>query len=436
MARRKSTLLRSTMSRLFPRTKLERLARESGAVRRRRVVDVVALFWTLMLTVETRSNRSIADLRRSYAKVTGNVLSPSAFYDRLSLGLAAMLKSLVRDSLEVAARTTKTSAAVFESIRAVLCVDSTVVRLHDALARAFPACRTNHTLAAAKLHTVLNVKGRGPQRIKITSERVHDGPVLRAGTWVRGLLLLFDLGYYRYQLFAAIHRQGGFFVTRLKEHANPTVLQLHRAYRGNRIPVEGAALQEFKDRLQRQVFDADVEIRYRSRAYRERRRGHVLRVRLVGLLDEARGLHHWYLTNLDPEVVPAEDIGKLYAARWSIELLFREMKGRYQLESIPSRRRHVVEIFLYAAILTVLISRALLQAVQRWGTLDPQRTPLERWARLFVSSAATLLAIVLDQAPMARARERDLLPFLAREAADPNINRVLLLQRARLECLA
>lgn len=173
MARPKSTPLRSTPPRLFPKPKLEQLARESGAVRRRRVVDVVALFWTLMLTLESRSNRSIADLRRSYAKVTGDVLSPSAFYDRLSVGLTAMLKSLVGDSLEVAVRTTKTSRAVFESIRGVVCVDSTVVRLHDALARAFPACRTNHTLAAAKLHTVLNVKGRGLQRIKITSERVH-----------------------------------------------------------------------------------------------------------------------------------------------------------------------------------------------------------------------------------------------------------------------
>jgi IS4 transposase len=428
--------LRTTMSRLFPRAKLERLARESGAIRRRRLVDVVALFWTLMLTLETRSNRSIADLRRAYAKATGTVLAPSAFYDRLSTGLARMLKSLVQAGLEAAARTTPTRAELFDSIRTVLCVDSTVVRLHDALARAFPACRTNHTLAAAKLHTVLNVQGCGPQRIKITAERVHDGPVLRAGTWVRGLLLLFDLGYYRYQLFAAIHRQGGFFVTRLKEHANPTVLRLHRAYRGNSIPVEGGALRDFKGRLQRQVFDADVEIRYRSREYLGTRRGHVLRVRLVGLLDETRGIHHWYLTNLDPEIVPAEDIGKLYAARWTIELLFRELKGRYHLESMPSRRRHVVEIFLYAAVLTVLLSRALLHAVQRWGGLGPHRTPFERWARLFVSAAATLLTIILDAAPMARLRERMLLPFLAKEAADPNVHRELLLRRAGLQCLA
>ncbi len=96
-------------------------------------------------------------------------------------------------------------------IRDVLCVDSTVIRLHDALASCWPACRTNHTLAAVKMHTVLNVRGLGPHRVKITSERVHDGPVLRAGRWVKGRLLLFDLGYFRYALFAAIHQQGGFF---------------------------------------------------------------------------------------------------------------------------------------------------------------------------------------------------------------------------------
>src|SRR5215203_5274103 len=109
----------------------------------------------------------------------------------------------------------------------------------EPLASHWPACRTNHTLAAVKLHTVLNVRGKGPQRVKITSERVHDGPVLRAGQWVKGRLLLFDLGYFRYSLFAAIMRHGGFFLTRLKDNANPTLLRLHRHHRGRAVAVEG-----------------------------------------------------------------------------------------------------------------------------------------------------------------------------------------------------
>lgn len=86
----------------------------------------------------------------------------------------------------------------------------------------------------------------------------------------------------------------------------------------------------------------------------------------------------------------------IYSARWMIELLFRELRSSDELESIPSRKRHVVEAFLYTSLLTLLASRALLLAVRRWGVLGERRTPLERWARIFVSATPELLALVLD----------------------------------------
>jgi IS4 transposase len=417
---------------MFPRAKLERSAREEGVVIRRRRVDPVKLLWVLLLTLDTRGERTIADLRRSYARVTGTRLAPSAFYGRLSVALARWIRRLAREALEAAAQPGRASRAVVGQIQEILCVDSTVVRLHDRLMQLFPACRTNHTQAAAKLHTVLNVRGCGPSSVKLTAERVHDGPVLRAGKWVVGKLLLFDLGYYRFSLFAAIGRQGGFFLTRLKEGANPTVVRLYRGQLGGAIPGEGIPLQDIKDRLRREVLDAEVEVRYRSRPYGGSRRGHTLRLRLVGLRDPERGVYHCYLTNLDPDTVAAEEIGKLYRARWAIELLFREMKSCYQLEAIPSAKPQVVEIFLYAAVLVVLLSRTLLHAVCRWGTLKIERAPIERWARLFVSAAPTLLTIMLDPLHMARHREPALIRFLAAEAVDPNVHRKLLLQRAGL----
>jgi hypothetical protein len=45
------------------------------------------------------------------------------------------------------------------------------------------------------------------------------------------------------------------------------------------------------------------------------------------------------------------------------------------------------------------------------GSFANRRTPTERWARLFVSAAPDLLALVLDPAAMARIRERPLLNF-------------------------
>ena len=295
-----------------------------------------------------------------------------------------------------------------------------MIRLHDALASCWPACRTNHTLAAMKLHTVLNVRGVGPQRVKLTSERVADGPTLRAGQWVTGRLLLFDLGYFRYALFAAIAAHGGFFLTRLKGNANPLLRRLHRQHRGRAIAVEGLRLREIRSRLRRAVLDVEAEICFQRRRYAGRRKTATLRVRIVGLWDEGHEVYHWYITNLPVDKVRAEDLGKLYAARWTIELLFRELKSSYRMESIPSSKSHMVEAFVYASLLALLASRALLLAIRRWGHLADRKTPTERWARLFVSAAPDLLALVLDSAAMAHTRDRRLLEFFLAEAPDPN----------------
>jgi putative transposase len=436
MARAKSTPLRTALSRMFPTALLKRLALSTGMVRRRRRVDPVELFWVVVLTLGSGRSRNFADLRRSYERVTGTRLSASSFYNRFTPAFTRFLREVLAVGLEKLHRQSEGAVAVLGEIRDVLCVDSTVIRLHDALASCWPACRTNHTLAAVKMHTVLNVRGMGPQRLKLTSERVHDGPVLRAGRWVKGRLLLFDLGYFRYALFAAIHQQGGFFLTRLKDNANPTLRCLHRRHRGRPLAIEGLGLREIRSRLRRAVFDAEAEICFQRRSYGGKRRAATQRVRIVGLWDEKREVYHWYITNLPVARFKAEEIGKLYAARWTIELLFRELKSCYQLESMPSRKRHVVEAFLYASLLTLLASRALLLAIRRWGSLADRRTPQERWARLLVSAAPDLLALVLDSAAMARTRERPLLGFFLAEAPDPNVKRRLLLERAGLNWAA
>ena len=77
MARGKSTPLRTALSRLFPAALLRRLARETGTVQRRRRVDPVTLFWIVVLGVGS-GERSFAELRRSYEKVTGEKISASS----------------------------------------------------------------------------------------------------------------------------------------------------------------------------------------------------------------------------------------------------------------------------------------------------------------------------------------------------------------------
>jgi IS4 transposase len=429
MARGKSIEIQEVLTSLIPARRLNRLARELGVVVRHRKVRALALFWTLVLGFGAGSERTLAGLRRHFEQASGVTLVPSAFYLRFTPALARFLKAVLVEVLERVSERSEALKGPLGAFRDVVSIDATVIRLHDLLAKAFPACRTNHTRAAAKLHAVMSVKGAGPRSVKLTSERVHEGPVLRAGKWVAGLLLLFDLGYYRYQLFDCIERCRGYFITRLKDRANPTITAVHRRWRGASLPLVGRRLQDVLGRLKREVLDVEVELTFRRRAYNGKRSAARARFRLVGVRNPKGEGYHLYLTNVPPEKLSAEDIAATYAARWTIELVFRELKRHYRLDQMPSASKPVVEALLYAALLTLVVSRTLLAALRQRLKQPAHRLPEERWAALFAQFAQQMLWLLLSPRSLSGSLAKRLARVLAQEAVDPNRSRRRLLGR-------
>jgi IS4 transposase len=413
---------------LIPTQRLNFLARLSGLLRRRRKVDPKALFWTLVLGFGAGHVRSLAGLRRSYQKSTGATLVPSAFYDRLTPSLAVFFRYVVEELLERLSEGEGAFRGLLQPFRDVLVTDSTLVKLHDLLERRFPACRTNHTKAAAKLHLVMSVKGQGPRSVKLTSGRQHDGPVFRVGRWVRDRLLVFDLGYFRYQLFDCIDQHGGYFISRLKENANPVITALPEP-RDRGVLRVGKRLQDVLQRLRRAVLDVEVEVHFRRREYAGTRSGACRALRLVGIRDADTGRYHLYVTNIPPEKLTAEEVARAYTCRWHIELVFKEMKSHYRLEDLPSQKAHIVEALLYATLVTLLVSRRLLRAVRHALSGRRRVVPEGRWASVFAAVSTAILDLVLAPARLARASARWIEAMLLHEAVDPNLSRHLLLAR-------
>jgi len=429
MARSKCIDVQEVLTSLISARRLNRLARETGVVVRNRKVKALALFWSLVLGFGAGSERTLAGLRRHFEQASGVTLVPSAFYLRFTPALARLLKTVLVEVLDKVSEQTGALKGPLSAFRDVVAIDATVIRLHDLLAKAFPACRTNHTRAAVKLHAVMSVTGKGPRSVKLTSERVHEGPVLRAGRWVEGRLLLFDLGYYRFQLFACIERCKGYFVTRLKDRANPTITAVHCRWRGASIPLVGQRLADVLPRLKRQVLDVEVELTFKRRSYNGKRSVARARFRLVGVRNPGGEGYHLYLTNVPPEQLSAEDIAATYAARWMIELVFRELKRHYRLDQVPSAKRHVVEALLYAALLALVVSRQLLAALRQRSNQPDDRLPEERWAALFAQFAQHMLWLLLSPRAERRPFAKALARVLAAEAVDPNCSRRRLLAR-------
>lgn len=428
MTRVPSIGLRDRLTSLLPHKTLWSLARESGFVERTRKIEPPAFLWALVFGFAFGGERTIAALRRAYETATKSKIVPSAFYDRFDEGLLRFLQGVVALLLDRLAEPTRALAGELSAFKEVIATDATVIRLHDFLAKTFPGCRTNHTKAALKLHVVMTVNGNGPKSVKLTPERRSDGQVLRVGKWTKDRLLLFDLGYYRYQLFDCIRRNGGFFLTRLKVNANPLIVAVHRAWRGASVPLVGERLQDVIARLQREELDVEIEVQFKRRTYSGKQSSARQRFRLVGLRNEDTGEYHLYVTNLPADRFAAKEVAAIYRARWTVELLFKSLKSDFGLEQMPSANKHVVQALVYAAVVTWVASRELLLAVQSLMGADGRRVTHGRWTRLMRTWATLLLVVVTAPPRHGRQLARTVELALFLECPDPHLNRLSLIE--------
>lgn len=431
-ARRRGEL-RRRLRRLLPDKLVQQVAVETGWVERMRKILPHAFVWSLVLGFAGHTERTIATLRREFEKATGVAVAPSAFYDRFTEPLVQCLGKLLVMLIErVMESTSRELAGDLRYFKDVVVTDSTVIRLHEFLAKRFPGSRTNHSKAALKLHVVMSVLGVGPRSFKVTSGRTHDGRAFRVGSWVEGKLLLFDLGYYSYRLFDNIRRNAGFFVSRLKVNANPVIVANLRACRGASVKLVGKRLQDVLPLLQREVLDVEVEVAFKRRSYAGKTSKVTKRFRVVGVRDDDTGEYHTYITNLPVETFDAETVARIYRARWCIELIFKSLKSDLAIDDMPSEKPAVVQALLYASIITWLVGQEVLAMIRERLKAEARRITARRWSRLLHECASELLRLVVGppgQHQLAALLER----LLLHEAPDPHRRRKSLLEEVEAD---
>lgn len=430
MARREQdTRLRQRFRALLSPKRIWGVAREVGFVQRSGgKINPFKLVWTLTLGFGQGKERTLTGLRRCFMRVAKVRLAPASFSERFDGRLVELLRRLVAHLVEATVAPVLQLSGSFEGFSDVTIADASVLRLHELLEQQFPACRTNHTKAAAKLHMVMSATGRNAHTVKVTGERTNDRRELRIGPWVRDRLLLFDLGYFGYRLFDRIRRNGGFFISRMKTNSNPIIVSANRRWRGRALAVVGMPLREVLDRLTRKILDVNIEVTFSRRTYLGRCSRVKATFRFVAVRNDETGEYHTYVTNVPVERLDAEQIARAYEARWQVELMFRAWKSEFRLDEFPSPRREVVEALIYAALITMLVTQSLLAYFRAKAGDDARRVTFGRVAAALRHFAADLLALVTQ--PSRVADVVHLGCIFDREVLDPHLDRPLLLERA------
>lgn len=417
-------LVERELCELFPPEWLRNKAKETGLIKRERKIDPVIIFWVLAIGYGTFLQRTLAGLKRNYETASNRILSDSSWYYRFTPELVAFLRECVARGLECQAQeSSRTLSERLSPFEDVLIQDSTIVRLHEKLAKIWPATRSRKVAAGVKVAVLASAIASGPKSVALFAENTNDLKTLKIGPWIRDRILLIDLGFYKYQIFTRIKENGGCFVSRLKSNANPLIIETNRTYRGRSIDVRGKHLQDILKDLKRQVLDVEAEVTFNRRAYRGKEKKDNDRFRLVAVYNEDDDKYHLYITNLSPDLLKPEEVARLYGARWEVEILFKELKSKYALDVVPTSNPQVIEAFIWIAILTLLISRRIYTIIRRLnpGAKMVRFTQL-RWSTIFSEKASRILTAVLQYLGLDTSFVTSLRVSLS-EALDPHVNR-------------
>ncbi len=399
-------------------------ARETGLIERERKIDPLMMFWALAIGYGAQLYRTLSQLKREY-EVRGRVLiSDSSWHDRFTPELVRFLKECVIHGIEhMSQEPSRVLGKRLAIFRDVMIQDSTIIRLHESLAAKWPATRSRRVAAGVKVAFLTSAIANGPKSLSILPENTSDMKTLKVGPWVKDIILLIDLGFYKYQLFSRIVENGGFFVSRLKSNANPLIVGINKVRNNPGNDLIGKHLQDIKLESYDDIFDVNVEVSFDRRSYRGKSKKDNTKFRLVAVYNSEADDHHLYLTNISPDVLDANEIAALYAARWEIELIFKELKSRYALDMITTKSPYAIEALIWISILTLLISRKVYSVIRK---LNPDAKMVRftqlRWSNIFIENSSRLSTAILNYLGI----EQDFFTVLnvySSEALDPHVNR-------------
>jgi putative transposase len=240
------------------------------------------------------------------------------------------------------------------------------------------------------LHLLHNATEQTIERFDTANEKAHDSTLFNTGPWLENPLVLFDLAYFKCRRFALMNKNDDYFVSRSKQNANPLITGELREWRDRDILLNGKQFRFVLDDLDRKCIDVEVEAEFKREPYNGTRSLDMKRFRVVGVRNEDADDYHLYMTNLSRKEFFPADLAEIYRCRWEVELLFRELKTQYELDEFDTSDEHVVKILLYAALLSLLVSRDLLDLVTEQAD-DELVFPTERWAATFRSHAQLIL---------------------------------------------
>jgi IS4 transposase len=370
-------------------------------IRSRKIFPIEFLF-TLIFGFYSKEEPSISKLHRLYNSLVDKEKQVvySSFYDRFSSEALTFidkcLENYILDQIDSVNSELKGYLRTFQD---VLIKDNTIVRVHSYLANKYPATRTRRIAAGIKVSVLLSVVCNGPRSVKFFPEKTNDLKTLTIGPWVKDMLLLVDRGFFKFDYFAKISFFGGCFLTRIKSNTKAEVISVSLDIPEKmRKKIIGLDIQKAIEIVRPFKFDIDSTVAINYYPDGNKKKKLTLNLRFIALYDKDESNYRTYFTNIPENDLEGRDVAALYAARWDIENLFRELKSENLLGRLKSKNNEITEIFIRIPIIRLIISRKLFAIASRILELSKvTRLKKRLWSIVFAENSRRILRNLMNK---------------------------------------
>jgi hypothetical protein len=369
------------------------LARRHKVVERNNVIQIAELVLALALSARTHSGGRQADVLRTYEDLVARTLVRGTFYARFTADLEKLVEELLSGALDAAEAEPVLLPPGLAFVKDWLIVDSTTVRLHDALKGEY---RGTGDYAALKVHKTFSIGRYNLLNFHLSPAHEHDSRHCLVDESLAGYGLLLDLGYASHDRLRTCVEHGVEAVIRLKTGWRINVETVH----------EGAVLTE-------KLFDEPVDFKLLFESQQVRFENGQLDIdvrlgkgelsiplRLVALEVPGKGVCA-FLTTLTRGQASAELVGLLYRLRWEIERDNKLNKSDFSMDDMDCRKGCSARTLVYGALLgSVLVNRVVHQDHREKATASVPATTGPMHARLvamvLMAGCQTLATALLE----------------------------------------
>lgn len=400
---------------------VERVARETGFLQRKRKVAPIGLLVACLSTLGTGPVAWLADIVRTFNKFNDKPVQYKPFHNQLRKeAFPEFLRRILVEALSTLTRPVLKAVpdGKLARFRDIVLHDGTSLALKDSLADQWPGRFTKISPAAVEVHVTMTAFEDAPVAITLAPDKEAERQFAPSPEQLSDCLLLEDRGYQSQRLFCEFDSNDVSFIVRGTKNIRPTI-RVARDHRGRRCRhlrrLEGQTLSW--KRLPRHHVDLEIEwpgpnkTPYNGRLVVFYKRG------------KRNAKDFTYLhTNLDPAEFSPTEVGRLYRLRWQIELLFKEWKSHANLHKFDTSLPAIAEGMLWASLIVATIKRGLAHGAEHALGIELSTQRVAKAARHFLDD---ILRSVLPQGRSLNRAVQDAFAYFRHSArrAHPNRDR-------------